>query len=236
VFIIGVGLLAFVLLAQGQENGSAARKFYEFGNTHADNEMAYLDLFALELSQNPKLRGAIVGYSEQQVLRGQFLRRIHGYWNYLVNKRGVEAHRLEVVEGGNRENIMTELWLVPDGARLPGPTPERRTNRRLPLKFDEVSIGVGCEPEFTLNLYELDDGLKFYAEALRENPRTEGRIIVYSRRRNPAGRAAAVARHTGNLLVREYKIEPHRIAVKVDKRRRACMNVELWLAPIAALR
>ena len=235
-FIICIGLLALISVAQGQENISASRKFYEFGNRHADDEMAYLDLFATELSKSPNLRGYIVGHSEQQILPGHFLRRIYGYWNYLVNMRGINPHRVKVVEGENRESRITELWLVPDGASPPEPSSQMRMNPKLPLKFDEVSIGVGCEPEFTLDLYELDDGLKFYANALRENPRAQAQIIVYPRRRNRLSKAAGVARHTKNLLVRDYKIESHRIVTKVGNRRQACMKAELWIAPAGAVR
>ncbi len=233
--VICLCLLASLAGVIPQQNISASRKFDEFGDLIADNEMVHLDAFALELNKNSNSTGYIVGYYEQHIPAGHFLRRIHGYRNYLVNKRGVNPNLVKVVEGGNREKRVTELWLAPNGDSAPKPSPEMQLDLKSPLKFDEVSMGVGCEPEFTLDLYELDDGLKFYANVLRVNPNAQVWIIAYPNRRSRLSTAVGVARHTKDSLVRDFNIEANRIITKVSNRRQACMKAEIWIVPVGAV-
>jgi hypothetical protein len=55
--------------------------------------------------------------------RGEAEARV-GYWKpYLTNSARIEDSRIVVVNGGYRENLMAELWIVPSGAKLPEPTP-----------------------------------------------------------------------------------------------------------------
>ena len=42
---------------------------------------------------------------------------------YLVKKRNLDAQRVMVLDGGFREEPMTELWIVPSGATPPQATP-----------------------------------------------------------------------------------------------------------------
>lgn len=223
------------LIAQGQGDTSTTRKFDELSDLRADDEMARLDVFASALNKDPNLRGYIVGYSRSGVLPGNFLRLIYGYRHYLVNSRGVHPDSVKVVEGGNKEKATTELWVAPKDAAPPKPSSEMQLNSTSsPLKFDSVSMGVGCEPEFTLDLYELDAGLKFYAKVLRDNPDTQAWIIVYPNRRDRLHKAARVARHTKALLIRDFNIRANRITTRVNNRRQDCMRAELWISPVGA--
>lgn len=38
---------------------------------------------------------------------------------YLVDTRGIEGSRIVTVDGGHREALTTELWIVPQGATPP---------------------------------------------------------------------------------------------------------------------
>src|ERR1041385_7009321 len=96
-------------------------------------------------------------------------------------------------------------------------------------------MGVGCEPEFTIDLYELDDGLKFYAKALRENPNSKAWIIIYPNRHARVSKAAGLARRTKNLLVRDFNIKADRIVTRVSHHRQACTKAEIWIAPAGAV-
>jgi hypothetical protein len=218
-----------------QENISASRKFDTFGDLIADDVMPRLDNFALALDQNPNSTGYIVGYNRQPILPGHFLRRLYGYWGYLVNMRGINPNNIKVLAGGYRNDGIIELWLVPSGDSPPKLASEMLVNPTSALKFDEVSIGFGCEPEFTLDLYELKDGLKFYASVLRENPKVRLWIIIYPNRRDRVSKAAGIARRTKNLLVRDFNIEADRIVTRVSNRRHACMKAEMWIALAGAV-
>jgi hypothetical protein len=231
VLCLSIWLVVFAFVAQAQEIASTIGKFDEFGDMKADDELARLDNFALALSKDTNLQGYIVGYSEQGLLPGDFLRRIYGFLDYLVNRRGIDPALLKVIEGGNREKFSTELWLMPKSATPPQPISKMEVKPTLPLKFDEEMFGIGCEPEFTVYLYEINDSLKFFARALRENPQSRGLIIIYPNRRERLSKAANIARHTKSLLIRNYNIEANRLVTKVGKRRRACAKSELWIVP-----
>ena len=234
--LIGVLLVLAVLLpkADPAQNSSVAKaqKLIELGDTHADNEMAYLDLLAEALRKDPHLRGYLVAYSNSSMGPGDFLMRIYGYRDYLVNKRGIDPDRIELVPGGVKDKLYTELWLVPNEAEGPKPDSEFKLVPQLPLKFSFAY--PDCPPEMTIYLYEFSDNLKFYAEALQANPRASAKIVVYSgkgSRRN----AARIARAARALLIRNHGIGADRILTQAKSRRRRCSEVELWLMPAAAL-
>jgi hypothetical protein len=235
VLAICLCLLALTVGVMPQQNSSASRKFDEFGDMIADDVMPRLDNFALELGKHPNLTGYIIGHNGRHILIGSFLRRLYGYQNYLVNTRRIDLRLVKVIEGGNKDHLTTELWLVPDGSAPPEPSSEMKMDIKSPLKFDKFSMGIGCEPEFTLDLYELNDGLKFYASALRENPDSRAWIIFYPNRRDRLSKAAGIARQTKNLLTKEFHIEANRLLTRVSNRRRTCMEAELWLVPPGAV-
>ena len=227
-------LLALTVSVMSQQNIPASRKLDELSHLIADHEMARLDTFALELNKNANSIGYILGYNEPDIPPGQLLRKIYGYWNYLVNKRGINPNLIKVAEGGNRKNSIAELWLVPNGAPAPKPLPEKQLNLKSPVKFDEVLMDY-CQPEVTIDLYELNDGLRFYADVLRENPKSQAWIIIYPTYRGRVSKAAGIARQTKNLLVRDFNIEAGRIKTRVSNRRQACMKAEIWIAPAGAV-
>src|SRR5438128_586994 len=76
VLAICLCLLALTVGVMPQQNSSASRKFDEFGDMIADDEMPRLDNFALELGKHPNLTGYIIGHNGRHILIGSFLRRL----------------------------------------------------------------------------------------------------------------------------------------------------------------
>ena len=218
-----------------QESSSAARKFEEFGALSADDASARLDAFAVEIGEQKNLRGYIVGFREKQTPIGNLLRHTYGYRDYLVNKRGVLPDMVRVETGGVREKETVELWLAPNDAPPPVPVFNLQVHTKATLLIDGISFGAGCLPEYTLALYELDDGLRFYADVLRENPSSNGLIIIYPSRRISSRRAITIARHMKATLVKKYKIEAIRLVTKIGSRHRGCPESELWIMPVGKL-
>jgi hypothetical protein len=99
------------------------RKFDEFPSIAYDDDKARFDNFAIELQNNPDARGYIITYSGRTSRAGQAERLADRARSYLTQTRGVDAGRLEVVNGGYRDTDSYELWIVPQGAQPPQPSP-----------------------------------------------------------------------------------------------------------------
>jgi len=93
----------------------APRKFDEYGNIRFNDEKARLDNFAIQLQNEPSSRGAIVGYGS---CGAEGTTRANRAKDYLVNTRGIDASRIDVIDGGCRPDLLVQLWIVPQGATL----------------------------------------------------------------------------------------------------------------------
>lgn len=208
-------------------------KFDEFEDLKTDDELARLDLFAAELTKDQNLRGFIVGYRRNDFPVGAFLREVYGFQDYLMNKRGIAAERIRVVDSGIRENsstyLTTQLWLVPGGADIPFiPAPLVKATK--PRWFDSLSLGSGCVGEFTLVLEEPHDALRFFAQALQTDPEANGFVFIHPSRSERLSKATERARTTKATLTNNYRFPPEKIFVSLEARR-PCTEIEFWLAP-----
>jgi hypothetical protein len=91
------------------------RKFDEYGNIRFNDEKARLDNFAIQLQNEPTATGAIVGYGSCDA---EGTTRANRAKDYLVNTRGIDASRLNVIDGGCLPELQVQLWIVPQGATL----------------------------------------------------------------------------------------------------------------------
>lgn len=125
-----VGLLIAALLIGSGVTASTApdRKFDEFGDINCEDEMARLDNFAVNLQNEPSTIGVIVFYGGRR-FRGRLQRRGEAAMRagrlkpYLVNRRGLAADRVKVINGGYAEEWHVDLWIIPPGVTLPEPSP-----------------------------------------------------------------------------------------------------------------
>ena len=104
------------------------RKFDEFKDINCEDEMARLDTFALSLRDIPSAKGVVVFYGGRRFRgrlpkRGDAAARAARLNSYLTQRRGIPKEQVIVIDGGYREEWMTELWIVPAAATLPSPTP-----------------------------------------------------------------------------------------------------------------
>ncbi|HWS87444.1 MAG TPA: hypothetical protein VN282_10790 [Pyrinomonadaceae bacterium] len=100
-----------------------ARKVDEYGNIRFNDEKARLDNYAIELQNDPTAQGYLVCYGGRTGRTGEAQRRCDRAKNYLVNTRGITADRIVTVDGGYREELTVELWVVPSGATPPAASP-----------------------------------------------------------------------------------------------------------------
>jgi hypothetical protein len=225
-----------ICFAQTASSEVSPVKIDEYGNLSTDDEAAHLDLFAEKLFKQPNLRGYIVAYSEPRRERGSYLRRIYGIGKYLTYARGIEPNRVVVVDGGYRDKFVTQLWLIPEGAEPPPSVPtisQPPVNTSSAYKFDGECLN--CAPAVNLYLYGLDEGLKFYAEALRKSPDSRALIIARPDRNVSVRQALKEARSAKSLLVRIHGIDDTRIMIKSGHSRNdGTAVVEMWIVPAGA--
>jgi hypothetical protein len=100
-----------------------SRKFDEYGNIRFNDEKARLDNFAIALQNEPGAQGHIIAYGGRRGRAGEAQARADRARDYLVNTRGIDPGRIVTVDGGFRENLTVELWIVPTGAAAPTATP-----------------------------------------------------------------------------------------------------------------
>ena len=175
----------------------------------------------------------------------------------MVNTRGMDAARIVAVDGGVRENISGEVWIVPSGTAPPKPTNTytyslidtdsayKFDSTYYPLAsdmYDSGSLGVGVN-------------LEGFAAELKRRPDTRGYIIFYpqywvqkieessfdaqgqERTRtykqvhlDPPGTARRILTAEKRALTRTHGISPSRV-MTINGGYRKGRNIELWIVP-----
>ncbi|HYX71176.1 MAG TPA: hypothetical protein VE732_00275 [Nitrososphaera sp.] len=127
-------------LAQASDE---TRKFLEYGADEAncETEMAHLDNYSIELQRNPSLRAYVIAYGGSRgTARREMKARRARIHRYLVKERGIDSRRVLIIDGGFRNRLSIELWLVPESKELPKARPTisaRRVNfQRSKYSFD----------------------------------------------------------------------------------------------------
>jgi hypothetical protein len=127
---VKVGLLIIVLsssLSAGPPD-VIFRKFDEFGDTNCEDEMAHLDNFAIQLLAEPDKDGVLIFYGGRRSRgrlpkRGEAAARAARLKPYLVQRRGLPAEHISIINGGYADQWRVELWIGPRGVGLPTPSP-----------------------------------------------------------------------------------------------------------------
>ena len=101
----------------------APKRFDEFPSVAHDDDKARLDNLAIELQNNPGSIGYVFTYAGRNSRAGEADRMGQRAIEYLTTTRGLSSDRIRFVNGGYRDANTFELWLVPQGAEPPRPTP-----------------------------------------------------------------------------------------------------------------
>lgn len=222
---------------QTAEDG--ARKIDEFGDILVSDWLARLDNYAVELHSNPTAKGYVVAYIAPNKPPGWPLRRASWARGYLVNGRGIDESRVEVFNGGYRDNAPRyELWVVPPGSNLPVKPfdygAELAREKRAYL-FDSYRYFVldpnetGIENGYIGYLDEKGRHAP-YVEALRLDPAARGCVIAYRTRRGRPGSDRALAAHVMLNILKHHALAPDRV-VAVAGGVRPSQTVEYWIVP-----
>lgn len=218
------------------------RAIDSYGDISCEHASARLDSFALALSNLPAAVGYIVVYEARGGSRLRAQR--HGAFAYdrLVVRRGIDAERLKMIWGGPDDELMVRLYIVPNGATPPQPTPtvsEGEARTRAARLFDRGRLTVrrdgGGRPALVTSYDCLPDAVDLgeYAKALRAEPDAAARVVVYGARGARLSEANAVSRLVRHRLFTVENIAHRRISVVYGGTREE-PSVELWLVPRGA--
>jgi hypothetical protein len=247
---LAAAILCLTAPVSGQTNSSPATKLDEFGDVYPTDAAARLDYFAVELQKLPTTNGFMIGYRSFRDLPGITGRRLSWMRNYLVNHRGIEAHRIKTIDGGEASCLVHEFWIVPPGA-VPIPRPDAYArgfdNLEVARKFDEYHWDAPHDLPESFSI-DYEGNAEGFADALRKEPRSFGYIVAYSEyqfeasddqnghrrvRIDPPGTAWKRLQQMKNYLAKTFRISSSRIRM-VDGGYRNARAIELWIVPRGA--
>ena len=99
------------------------RRFAEFPSVAFNEDKANFDNFAVALQEDPTATGYIIVYNGRRSRPARLATLVNRSRDYVVNTRNIDRSRIAVISGGTREVDTIELWIVPQGAQPPRPTP-----------------------------------------------------------------------------------------------------------------
>lgn len=97
--------------------------FDQYVNLAFRDEKARLDNFAVELGNNPSAQAYLIAYRGKNNHQNRTQSRLNQAKTYLMKRHNIEDGRIITIDGGQRDESLMELWIVPTGAEPPKPTP-----------------------------------------------------------------------------------------------------------------
>jgi hypothetical protein len=118
-------VLGFVLLTCPLALASPdefALKFDEFQVANWEEVMARLDNFDITLKNEPGSNGVFIVYGGHRGRRGEAQAWGRCLKDYMVNRRGISADRIAVVNGGYLDTPTIEVWVSKKKGYIPRPS------------------------------------------------------------------------------------------------------------------
>ncbi|HEX8069683.1 MAG TPA: hypothetical protein VF546_07015 [Pyrinomonadaceae bacterium] len=214
-----------------------ATQLDEFGRLSWCDHSARLDNLAGELSHDPTLRGYIIGYPGSKEQAADFTRLwLAGEKDYLVNSRGIVESRIVTLVGGARagDKPTFALWVVPEGAPAPEPSPAasvdaraERTGKLHTLWLDESSPWPCGEVEgFCLTMMTLRE----LAARLDADAMLSGYMVAYAAPDSAPGAWRRLAKLAHGWLAEAHPAAAARVTL-LSGGAAAESRVELWVLP-----
>lgn len=100
-----------------------SKRFDEFPNISRNDEKARLDNLAIALQNDPTAMAYVIVYPSRRGGTAEAQKRMKRIVDYLVNSRGIDEHRIISLAGPTRNELRIELWITPQGAQPPVPSP-----------------------------------------------------------------------------------------------------------------
>jgi hypothetical protein len=222
--------------ASQQPSSTAARKVDSYNDQipSSEAEQWRLEDFMRVLSSEPDSKAYIIAYAGREDPPGKPRRYAARARNYLVEYRGIDPQRIDIVDGGRREEFIVELWIVPRNGKPPESTPAITVPDDLGdnLLYDDFGFGYDNFASRTENDSARLDG---FAKALAREPGSLGCIIAYAMAGDDhsgiewdaPGTALRTAREERAYVVKKHNLPLSRVSI-IDGGYGARM-IELWI-------
>ena len=114
---------AYTSIPPHEKRVLVGREFDTCCSCSYDDQKARLDNLAVELQNDPTTTAYIFAYGGRTTPVGQADKLLARARDYMITQRGIDASRIVMSNGGFREEDCVEVWLVPQGAAPPHPSP-----------------------------------------------------------------------------------------------------------------
>jgi hypothetical protein len=109
---------------------TGVRRLDVYGDLLFDAEKTRLAGFARQLRKEPDAQGYIIVYGGKCSAETQAQERAERAKDWLINRHEIDASRIVIIDGGYRDNLMTEIFIGSIDASLPELTaPVRRPDQ-----------------------------------------------------------------------------------------------------------
>ena len=194
-------VMSSAAFAQTQEAPKPV-KFDEFETATNGYVKMKMDYVYVELNNNPASQGYIINYGtdrEIAIRRKQI--------SVSIAWRKFDGTRITIVEGGFRDGVKSEIWIVPPGADNPQPSSNAE-------KFDE--FGKIPDGELKARMSQL-------YTSLANDQKLKGYILIYGSPKVIASEKARIKNIIGN-----FKLDSSRVIFK-DAGFDTAVKTEFWL-------
>lgn len=115
-----------------------------FEYINAEESMARIDHFLIKLNEEPSATGYFILYGGKVNKKGEVEAHLNQIPKYLRLRRA-ENFPIEIVNGGFRERLSWEFWIVPAGEEVPEATPTvEKKATKIKGKFDKSAWLYAC--------------------------------------------------------------------------------------------
>lgn len=193
---------------------------------------ARLDNFAIYLQNDPLATGYVIAYGPPGEGSGTADYRLEVTKDYFVNSRGLEAERIQTVNGGRYKKTgesFVELWLVPPGAEAPRPAEYRNDAGEFKGKYSESEAWDGFEWGEAMGPPVGDSRLAGFADVLKSQPGLRGYVVVLQGEESAPGAWRRVSAREVDALKR-YGVAEERVRVIFAGYGKG-LKLQLWALP-----
>jgi hypothetical protein len=221
-FTAFISLFICLQISFSQENSDVIL-VDEVQAAYCDDYWARIDAFLDELHKT-QLHGQIIIYGKENELLQNLT---YEQWtNGIINFRGFDKNRIEVVRGALGENIKIQFWKVPKGQRIPS-IKKDNWSYKLP---DSIKPFIFVTYEGT-ECPSSPSPIKHYADVLVANPKARGHLVIRGKT-NKNFRETEV--DVLNELVDKYKVPRRRLKIFYQLHKKPQLldtDVEFWIVP-----